>query len=148
MLIVMLVLIVGGFTAFRVSRWDLVVSFIVGFCVMGLIEQAITHAGWAFIYGPMLGAAFQIFAFSMLTDPKTTPETRRMRIVFGLALAMLDGILRLMKIQNSPFIALLCISASVPLVRVLAPVVTSWVINWTPAGKPGAGTGDGQEVVE
>ena len=148
MLIVMLVLIVGGFTAFRVSRWDLVVSFIVGFCVMGLIEQAITHAGWAFIYGPMLGAAFQIFAFSMLTDPKTTPETWRMRIAFGLAVAVLDGVLRLMNIQNSPFISLLCIAATVPLIRVLAPIVSSWVVKWAPADKPGAGVGDSKEVVE
>jgi Na+-translocating ferredoxin:NAD+ oxidoreductase RnfD subunit len=96
----------------------------------------------------MLGAAFQIFAFSMLTDPKTTPETRRMRIVFGLAVAVLDGVLRLMNIQNSPFIALLCISATVPLIRVLAPIVASWVVKWASEGKSGAGVGDSQGVVE
>lgn len=125
MLIVTLVLIVGGFTSFRVSRWDLVASFITGFCVMAFIEQVFSNRGYAFVYGPMLGASFQIFAFSMLTDPKTTPDTRRMRIVFGLAVAVLDGILRLMNIQNSPFIALLCISASVPLLRILATTVAS-----------------------
>jgi Na+-translocating ferredoxin:NAD+ oxidoreductase RnfD subunit len=112
MLIVMLVLVIGGFTSFRVSRWDLVVAFIVGFSLMALIEEPIMHSGYAFVYGPMLGAAFQIFAFSMLTDPKTTPETRRMRIVFGLAL---------MNVQNSPFIALFLISATAPLVRLIAP---------------------------
>jgi enediyne biosynthesis protein E5 len=148
MLIVTLVLIIGGFTSFRVSRWDLVVSFIAGFCVMAFIEQMITQRGYAFVYGPILGAAFQIFAFSMLTDPKTTPETRRMRIVFGLALAVLDGILRLMNIQNSPFIALLYISASVPLVRVLATIVAPWPVNWASARQPHAGVGDGQEVMK
>jgi len=123
MLIVMIVLIIGGFTAFRVSRWDLVLSFVGGFCVMALIEELITQNGFAFAYGPMLGAAFQIFALSMLTDPKTTPETRRMRIVFGLAIAVVDGILRLMSIQNSLFIALLFVSAWVPLLRLVTAVV-------------------------
>ncbi len=69
MLIVMLVLVIGGFTSFRVSRWDLVLSFIGGFCIMAFVEQMITHNGFAFVYGPMLGAAFQIFSLSMLTDP-------------------------------------------------------------------------------
>lgn len=125
MLIVMLVLLIGGFTSFRVSRWDLVLSFIAGFSGMALVEQLLTQRGLAFVYGPVLGAAFQIFAFSMLTDPKTTPETRRMRLVFGLAVAVLDGVLRLVDVQNSPFIALLCISATVPLFRAFAPVLAA-----------------------
>lgn len=123
MLIVMIILVIGGFTSFRVSRWDLVLSFVSGFCIMALVEQLITHNGFAFVYGPMLGAAFQIFSLSMLTDPKTTPETRRLRIVFGLALAFVDGILRLMNVQNSPFIALLFISALVPLFRLFTPIL-------------------------
>lgn len=120
LLIVMLVLVIGSFTAVRVSRWDLVLSFVGGFALMALIEELIAHNGLAFVYGPMLGAAFQLFTLSMITDPKTTPETRRMRIVFGLSLAVIDGILRLMNIQNSPFIALLCVSASVPIFRLCA----------------------------
>ncbi|HLZ55511.1 MAG TPA: RnfABCDGE type electron transport complex subunit D [Ktedonosporobacter sp.] len=124
-LIVMLVLVVGGFTAFRVSRWDLVLSFVGGFALMAFIEQLIAHNGLIFVYGPMLGAAFQLFTLSMLTDPKTTPDTRRMRIVFGLSLALVDGILRLMSIQNSPFIALFFISAWVPILRLLAFTLTT-----------------------
>jgi len=125
MLIVMVVFVIGGFTSFRVSRWDLVLSFVGGFCIMAFVEQLIAHNGFAFVYGPVLGAAFQIFSLSMLTDPKTTPETRRLRIVFGLAIALVDGILRLMNIQNSPFIALLFVSALVPLCRLFAPIVAA-----------------------
>ncbi len=125
MLIVMLVLVAGGFTSFRVSRWDLVLSFIGGFCIMAFVEQMITHHGFAFVYGPMLGAAFQIFTLSMLTDPKTTPETRRMRVIFGLAVAFVDGMLRLMNNQYSLFLALFFISALVPLLRLFALLLTA-----------------------
>jgi Na+-translocating ferredoxin:NAD+ oxidoreductase RnfD subunit len=126
MLIVLLVLVVGGFTAFRVSRWDLVLSFVGGFCVMALVEELIAHNGFAFVYGPVLGAAFQLFALSMLTDPKTTPDTRKMRIVFGLTLAVVDGILRLLNIQNSVFIALLFISACIPALRLISANVQAY----------------------
>jgi enediyne biosynthesis protein E5 len=123
MLIVMLVVVIGGFTSFRVSRWDLVLSFVVGFAVMALIEEVIMHNGLAFVYGPMLGVAFQLFTLSMLTDPKTTPETRRMRVIFGLTLALIDGILRMLSIQNSLFIALFFVSPCVPILRLCTPII-------------------------
>lgn len=121
MLIVMIILLIGGFTSFRVSRWDLVLSFVGGFALMALVEQLVTQRGFAFVYGPMLGAAFQLFTLSMLTDPKTTPETRRMRIVFGLTVALLDGVMRLMDFQYSLFVALLIVAACVPLLRLWTP---------------------------
>jgi enediyne biosynthesis protein E5 len=129
LLIVMIVLVVGGFSAFRVSRWDLVFSFVVGFCCMAFIENLVGHYGYAFVYGPLLGAAFQLFILSMITDPKTTPDTRRMRIVFGFSLAIADGILRLMNNQYSPFIALLLISACVPLLRFLTTLITARIAS-------------------
>lgn len=124
-LIVMIILLIGGFTAFRVSRWDLVLSFVGGFALMALIEQLLVHNGFVFVYGPMLGAAFQLFALSMLTDPKTTPDTRRMRIVFGLAVALVDGLLRLVNNQYSFFIALAFVSIWVPPLRLATLLVTS-----------------------
>jgi Na+-translocating ferredoxin:NAD+ oxidoreductase RnfD subunit len=120
LLIVMVILVIGGFTTFRVSRWDLVASFLLGFAAMALIEQMLTQRGLAFVFGPLLGAAFQLFTLSMLTDPKTTPDSRVMRILFGLMLALLDGILRLWDYQYSLFVALLLVSACVPLLRILA----------------------------
>ncbi len=124
-LIVMVILLIGGFTAFRVSRWDLVLSFVGGFALMAFIEQLLAHNGFVFVYGPMLGAAFQLFALSMLTDPKTTPDTRRMRIVFGLTIALVDGLLRLANNQYSLFIALAFVSIWVPLFRLVTLLITS-----------------------
>jgi Na+-translocating ferredoxin:NAD+ oxidoreductase RnfD subunit len=126
LLIVMVILVIGGFTTFRVSRWDLVSAFVVSFVVMALVEEMITHRGLAFVYGPMFGAAFQLFTLSMLTDPKTTPETRVMRVVFAISIAVIDGILRLYDFQYSLFVALLIVSACVPLLRVTAPVLSAY----------------------
>src|SRR5439155_314229 len=123
LLIVLVILAIGGFTAFRVSRWDLVMAFVGGFCLMAFVEELISHKGLTFVYGPIVGAAFQLFALSMLTDPKTTPDTRMWRIIFGLTVAGVDGVLRLMSIQNSLFLALFFVSACVPLLRLFDQVV-------------------------
>ncbi|MBV9690122.1 MAG: RnfABCDGE type electron transport complex subunit D [Ktedonobacteraceae bacterium] len=125
LLIVTIILVVGGFTTFRVSRWDLVSAFVMSFMVMAFIEDMLTHRGLAFVYGPMFGAAFQLFTLSMLTDPKTTPETRLMRVVFGVSIAIVDAILRLWDFQYSLFVALLFVSACVPILRVMVPVVST-----------------------
>ncbi|GCE15776.1 RnfABCDGE type electron transport complex subunit D [Tengunoibacter tsumagoiensis] len=125
LLIVMVILVIGGFTSFRVSRWDLVISFVLSFCLMAVLENLIRHSGYVFAFGPLLGAAFQLFILSMITDPKTTPDTRRMRILFGFSLAVIDGILRLMDNQYSPFIALLIVSACVPVIRLISDWVTA-----------------------
>ncbi len=130
LLMVMVIVAVGGFTTYRVSRWDLVMSFLLGFALMAVVQELLTQRGAAFVFGPMLGAAFQLFTLSMLTDPKTTPDTRHMRIIFGLTLAILDGILRIQAVQHSLFIALLFVSASSPVLRFIEPFIIPNVKAW------------------
>ena len=115
LIMVIAIVCVGMFSAYRVSRLDLVLSFIAGFCVMALIKEIVHQTGFAVVYGPLLGAGLQLFMLSMITDPKTTPGTRGMRILFGLSIAVVDGLLRLVNNQYSPFIALFVVCAFFPL---------------------------------
>ncbi|GCE07698.1 RnfABCDGE type electron transport complex subunit D [Dictyobacter aurantiacus] len=124
LLMVGIIFVVGSFSSFRVSRIDLVLSFIGGFCVMALVEELIKHNGYSVAFGPLFGAGLQLFILSMITDPKTTPGTRGMRIAFGLAIALIDGLLRLVNNQYSPFIALFVVSACFSLYQALI------TMNW------------------
>jgi len=130
LLIVMVILMIGGFTSFRVSRWDLVLAFLTSFVIMSFLENILTQRGAAFVYGPILGAAFQLFALSMLTDPKTTPNTRSMRVVFGVSIGVIDAILRLWNFQYSLFVALFFVAACVPIVSVSVPVLRASLHSW------------------
>ncbi len=123
LIMVVAIVCVGMFSAFRVSRLDLVLSFIVGFCVMALIKEVVHNTGFAVVYGPLLGAGLQLFMLSMITDPKTTPATRSMRILFGLSIAVVDGLLRLVNNQYSPFIALFVVCAFFPLGQTIVLVL-------------------------
>lgn len=130
LLIVIIILMIGGFTSFRVSRWDLVLAFLGSFVIMSFIENLVTQRGVAFVYGPILGAAFQLFTLSMLTDPKTTPDTRLMRVIFGFSIGVIDAILRLWNFQYSLFVALFFVAACVPILRLVTPVLRASVTSW------------------
>ena len=123
LVMVAIIFLIGSFSASRVSRLDLVLSFIGGFCVMAFIEEMIRHNGFALAYGPLLGAGLQLFILSMITDPKTTPNTPGQRILFGLMIAIIDGLLRLVNNQYSPFIALFIVAACFPLYQVISDVI-------------------------
>jgi len=74
-------------------RVPLILAWLGGF----VLQAAIRH----FVFGnlflpslnPMTGVAFLLFTFYMVTDPATTPVTRRGQIAFGLSMAAAYGIL-------------------------------------------------------
>jgi enediyne biosynthesis protein E5 len=123
LVIVGIIFLIGSFSSFRVGRLDLVLSFIGGFCVMALIEEVLKQSGFALVYGPLLGPGLQLFILSMITDPKTTPGTRGQRILFGLTIAVIDGLLREANNQYSQFIALFIVSACFPLYQMILDIV-------------------------
>jgi hypothetical protein len=56
--------------------------------------------------GQVLGAAFQLFIFFMITDPRTTPGTRTGRIAYAMTVAGFDHLFRMLRNRNAPFFAL------------------------------------------
>jgi Na+-translocating ferredoxin:NAD+ oxidoreductase RnfD subunit len=53
----------------------------------------------------------------MLPDPKTSPNTRTGRIVWGAGIALTDGVLRYLEIRYSMFFALFSFCALLPVFR-------------------------------
>ncbi len=104
----------------RVQRLDLTLAWLGGFVFMGLLRMAAGQGGLVFALGPLTGAEFALFTFSMLPDPKTSPPTRRGRVAWGLSIALMDGILRYLEIRYSMFYALFVHTALLPIMRGLA----------------------------
>jgi len=118
--IALLIIALGLMMIWRVKRLDLALAWMGGFVVMGLVRIALGQGGLVFALGPMTGAEFALFTFSMLPDPKTSPPTSRGRIAWGLSIALLDGILRYREIRYSMFFALFFHCALLPLIRAAA----------------------------
>ncbi len=103
----------------RLKLLDLALSWMGGFVLMSLWRMALGQGGLVFALGPMTGAEFALFTFSMLPDPKTCPPTRAGRIGWGLSIAVMDGVLRYLEVRYSMFYALFTHCAMLPLIRTL-----------------------------
>src|ERR1039457_5512117 len=104
----------------RLRQLDLTFAWMGGFVVMSLLRMALGQGGLVFALGPLTGAEFALFTFSMMPDPKTCPPTRRGRIVWALSIAFTDGVLRFLEIRYSMFYAMFAHCAILPVVRALA----------------------------
>lgn len=104
----------------RVNRLDLALAWLGGYVFMGLLRMALGQGGLVFVLGPMTGAEFALFTFSMMPDPKASPPTRRARIAWGISIAIMDGILRYLEIRYSMFYALFTHTALLPILHHVA----------------------------
>jgi Na+-translocating ferredoxin:NAD+ oxidoreductase RnfD subunit len=114
-----LILVLGSMMMVRVRRLDLVGTWLVGYLAMSFVRMLLGQGGIIFAMGPMLSGEFALFTFSMLPDPKTSPHTRRGRILWGAGIALMDGILRYLEIRYSMFFALFTFCAVLPLFRIV-----------------------------
>lgn len=103
----------------RVGRLPVVCGWLTGYLTMGLVRMALGQGGLIYVLGPMTGAEFTLFSFSMIPDPKTSPSAPRVQVLWGLALALLDGVLRLGELRFSMFYALFALC-------LLRPALATW----------------------
>lgn len=118
--IAFLILALGLMMMRRLKRLDLAFAWLGGYVVMSLARVALGQGGLIFALGPLTGAEFALFTFSMLPDPKTSPPTSRGRIMWGLTIAVIDGVLRFLEVRYSMFYALFALCAVLPVFRAIA----------------------------
>ncbi|MCM3399719.1 RnfABCDGE type electron transport complex subunit D [Oceanobacillus profundus] len=105
-LVMAIIILLGFFATYMANRLDVVLAFLGGFTVFAFVRHYLFGAPLYAALGPLLGAGLQLFAFFMITDPKSTPTTRKSRIYFALIVALIDAILRISRIPHAQFYAL------------------------------------------
>ena len=101
------IIIHGCFT----GRLPLVAAWLIGFALQGQIR--------AWLYGfppivplmPMTSAAFIVFTLYMIPDPATTPIKPWRQVAFGLAVAMIYGLIQMLHLVFGLFFALVAVCA-------------------------------------
>lgn len=111
------ILAIGTVMMIRVNRFTLAMAWLGGYVFMSIVRMALGQGGVIFALGPMTGAEFALFTFSMLPDPKASPDSRRTQLWWGLSIALMDGILRYQEIRFSMFYALFFHTALLPVMR-------------------------------
>lgn len=117
-----LVACLGGLVVNRAVRSDVTYAFL-AFYLAILFGRALWLGQPMTIPLHQLGSgAFLIFTFFMISDPKTTPDTRLGRILFALLVALGAGCVHFVLYRpNGLLLSLAFLSPVVPLIDVLLP---------------------------
>jgi Na+-translocating ferredoxin:NAD+ oxidoreductase RnfD subunit len=92
----------------RINRLPLVSSFLVTFTLLTALRAWIMRHHLPFetlFWGTLSSPSFLLFTFYMITDPKTSPSSRRDQIYVGIALAAVDLLFHLFKSYYTFFYA-------------------------------------------
>ncbi|HUP25356.1 MAG TPA: DUF2330 domain-containing protein [Thermoanaerobaculia bacterium] len=78
----------GGLVVHRALRSDVTLAFLVCYAAVVLGRAAWLGDPWAIPLHTLDSGALVLFAFFMISDPKTTPDSRAGRVVFAAAVAL------------------------------------------------------------
>ncbi len=104
-------------------RLPLIAAWLGGFVAQALIRSLLFETPFVAGLIPMTGVAFILYTFYMVTDPATTPSSRRDQIGFGLSVAAVYGLLMVMHVVFGLFFALTIVCA----VRGLCAFAVRWI---------------------
>ena len=102
----------------RVKRWDLSLTFLAMLFAMESL-RLIAYLGWDWpvVFHRFNSGTILLFAFFMITDPKTSPNSRKGRIIWSSMIAMLSFLLgQFFYLYQAPLIALFIVSFTTPLI--------------------------------
>jgi len=93
------------------GRLPLVVAWVAGFILQGLVRAKVFGVPLFVPLVPMTSAAFIIFTLYMIPDPATTPLKPSRQALFGFSVALVYGILQVLHLVFGLFFALLIVCA-------------------------------------
>jgi Na+-translocating ferredoxin:NAD+ oxidoreductase RnfD subunit len=118
----MLVIWLVGLNALRIAkRAHVTVAYVVSFFFFALVRSLITDSAFLTEIAPITGPMYQLFAMFMITDPKTTVNSKPGAMVVAFLVALVEMLFRLAEVIYAPFYALF-------LVGPVALLVEMW---WT-----------------
>lgn len=103
-------IVIGSFLNWKYTRkMPLILAWLGAFFLQALVRNLLFGTPVASGLVPMTGLAFLLFTFYMISDPGTTPFSRKGQIWFGLSVGLVYGLLMLNHIVFGLFFALLIV---------------------------------------
>jgi len=108
---------VGGLVVNRAARSDVTYAFLAFYLAILFGRAAWLGDPWTIPLHQLQNGAFLIFAFFMISDPKTTPDSRAGRILFAFLVAAGGGFVQFVMFRNNGLLWSLALFAmTVPLI--------------------------------
>lgn len=112
----------GGLVVNRAARSDVTYAFLISFAVLQFGRAFLVLQRWPVPLHRLESGALLLFAFFMISDPKTTPNSRAGRILFACLVTALAGFIQFGAYRTNGILWSLAIwSMAVPLIDRLLP---------------------------
>jgi Na+-translocating ferredoxin:NAD+ oxidoreductase RnfD subunit len=110
--------ILGSISIWRLRRFHICVTYVLSFVLFAGVRSWITGHPLMAEVAPITGPMYQLFIFFMITDPKTTVQTKWGQCVVAFLVALAELMLRLNESVHAPFYALFLVGPSTNLIEI------------------------------
>ncbi len=102
----LIIWIVGSISIYRLRRFHICFTYVLSFFLFSVVRSWITGNPFLAEASPITGPMYQLFVFFMITDPKTTVNSKWGQYVVAFAIAFVEMFFRLNEAIYAPFYAL------------------------------------------
>ncbi|HWA87451.1 MAG TPA: RnfABCDGE type electron transport complex subunit D [Opitutus sp.] len=98
--------ILGALIIGRLKRFHICLTYVASFLLLSWVRSLITGNPWSSSVAPLTGPMYQLFIFFMITDPRTTVNSRWGQCVVAALVAVAEMLFRLNQEVHAPYYAL------------------------------------------
>lgn len=109
--------IVGSLSIWRLRRFHICATYVAGFFLFAWLRTLLTGEPFLTEISPITGPMYQLFVFFMITDPKTTVQSKTGQIVVAFLVAFVEFFFRLGESVYAPFYALFLVGPAAMLLE-------------------------------
>jgi Na+-translocating ferredoxin:NAD+ oxidoreductase RnfD subunit len=112
--------VLGSIIVARLKRFHICITYVAAFLALSLVRSALTGNPWSASVAPLTGPMYQLFVFFMITDPKTTVNSKWGQCVVAALVAVAEMVLRLNEVVHAPYYALFIVGPAANVIEILA----------------------------
>lgn len=113
-----IVWILGSIIIWQLQRFHICATYVVSFVCFAAVRSWITGHPFLAEVAPITGPMYQLFIFFMITDPKTTVQTKWGQCIVAFLVALVEMMLRLHESVHAPYYALFLVGPTANLIDI------------------------------
>jgi enediyne biosynthesis protein E5 len=108
----------GSVIIYRLKRFHICATYVISFIALSYVRSIFTGHPFLAEVAPITGPMYQLFVFFMITDPKTTVQSKWGQCLVAFCVALAEMVLRLNQIVHAPYYALFLVGPAANLIDI------------------------------
>jgi enediyne biosynthesis protein E5 len=109
----------GSVIIYRLKRFHICATYVISFIAFAYVRSLFTGHPFLAEVAPITGPMYQLFVFFMITDPKTTVQSKWGQCVVAFCVAFAEMVLRLNQSVHAPYYALFIVGPTANLIEIM-----------------------------